>query len=51
MARKRKKKKQKRVASIDEIGILKRDLKQTALWIGIAVVAVLLFTTIEHYVI
>lgn len=41
MAR-RKRQKEKRVASVDDMGILKRDLTQTALWVGIALLGVLL---------
>lgn len=50
MARK-KKKKQKRVANVGEIGVLVRDLKQTALWIGISVVAVGLFALVQKSII
>jgi hypothetical protein len=38
MAKRRKK--EKRVASVDEMEILKRDLLNTGIWIGIAVASV-----------
>lgn len=49
MARRRKKK-VKRVASVDEIGILKRDLKQTIFWISIAVLGVFLFAAVQKWI-
>lgn len=48
MARKRRKMKEKRVASVDEIGILKRDLTNTAIWIGIATLTVVVLAFVQN---
>ncbi|MBD1373366.1 hypothetical protein IC620_13510 [Hazenella sp. IB182357] len=49
MARKRKK--EKRVASVDAVGVLERDLKNTALWIGISVIVVAVAATITRVIV
>jgi hypothetical protein len=49
MARK-KKQKQQRVASVDAVGILNRDLKRTGLWIGIAVAAIGILAVVQKYI-
>lgn len=48
MARKRKKKKERRVASVSEMEILKRDLTNTAVWIGIAVLTVIVLDFVQN---
>lgn len=44
----KKKNKQKRVASVDEYGIVKRDLLKTAFWIGIATLSVMVFALVQR---
>lgn len=44
----KKQKKEKKAARMDEMGILKRDLTNTAVWIGIAVVAVGVLVLIQN---
>ncbi len=48
MARKRKRTKEKRVASVDEVGILKRDLTKVAIWTGIASFIVILLAFVQN---
>jgi hypothetical protein len=44
----KKKKKEPRVAAVDPVAVLVRDLKSTALWIGIAVGVVAILAVIQQ---
>ncbi|MGA8943291.1 MAG: hypothetical protein WB502_11360 [Thermoactinomyces sp.] len=48
MAKKRTRQKQKRVAEVGPHGVLVRDLKATALWIGIGLLVITLLAVIER---
>lgn len=48
MAKKRTRQKQKRVAEVGPHGVLVRDLKGTALWMGIGLLAIILLVIVER---
>ncbi len=50
-AKKRARQKQKRVAEVGPHGVLVRDLKATALWIGVGLFAIILLVIIERMLI
>ncbi|MBA4495471.1 hypothetical protein ACFO25_19365 [Paenactinomyces guangxiensis] len=46
----KKKKKEPRVAAVDPVGILIRDLKSTALWVGVAVGVTVALAVIQRII-